>query len=115
MSSNLLIRFSPLVLALSLLAGSNGQPANAQGPHVVIQADRKYAPLVLTVKAGDTVLFRNNDEIAHHVVSHTPLFPFDLDLQAPGSENAVVFSKPGQVVVGCDIHPRMELVVTVTE
>lgn len=110
-----LSRFAALLMALPLLAGSAGREAQAQGPYVVVQIDRQYAPLTLTVKAGDAVLFRNEDVIAHHVVSHTPLFPFDLDLQNPGAENTIVFNKTGQVVVGCDIHPRMEMVVTVTE
>lgn len=110
-----LARFTALLMALPLLAGSSGREAQAQGPHVVVQIDRQYAPLTLTVKAGDAVLFRNDDVIPHHIVSHTPIFPFDLDLQDPGAENKIVFDKPGQVVVGCDIHPRMEMVVTVTE
>ncbi len=88
---------------------------SAAGTHVVTQQDRQFGPTELTVKVGDTVIFRNNDNMAHHVVSHTPLFPFDLDLQQPGAENAMTFTKAGKVIVGCDIHPRMEVAVTVEE
>lgn len=102
-----------LAMAAPLLL--SGGDVGAQATHVITQRDRQFGPTTLTVKAGDTVIFRNEDFIAHHVVSHTPQFPFDLDLQQPGAENAMVFSKPGTVIVSCDIHPRMEVAVTVQE
>ena len=88
---------------------------SAQSTPVVTQNNRQFTPTELTVKVGQTVIFRNEDNIPHHVVSHTPQFMFDLDLQQPGTENSVTFTKPGKIIVGCDLHPRMEVAVTVQE
>lgn len=101
------------VLLLPLLSSS--VDVSAQATHLITQRDRQFSRTEMSVKVGDTVIFRNDDSIAHHVVSHTPFFIFDLDLQQPGAENAMVFAKPGTVIVGCDIHPRMEVAVTVVE
>ena len=40
---------------------------------------------------------------------------FDLRRQAPGSSSTVPFAKAGQGEVRCSIHPKMKLIVTVTE
>ncbi|HYE51215.1 MAG TPA: cupredoxin domain-containing protein [Azospirillaceae bacterium] len=109
------LRPALLVLLAALAAASAAGPAAAQQAtvHTVTQRDGRFVPSALTVKRGDAVVFRNDDDRPHHVVSHTPFFKFDLDLQGPGGEGTVVFDKPGTVVVGCDLHSAMETLVTV--
>ncbi|WP_049974146.1 plastocyanin/azurin family copper-binding protein [Azospirillum sp. B4] len=82
---------------------------------VVTQKGRAFVPAQIKIMVGDTVIFRNEDVVPHHVVSHTPLFPFDLDLEQPGQERSQTFTQAGQVIVGCDLHSSMEVVVDVVK
>lgn len=95
--------------ALLLLSGATARAADV----TVVQRDRTYMPAEITVERGDRVVFRNDDTIAHNVISKTPGQEFDLKLQRPGEDKAIRFDKPGTVAVTCDIHPRMEMTVTV--
>ena len=40
---------------------------------------------------------------------------FNLGSQAPGTATDVTFKEPGDVLVICAIHPRMKMMVKVTE
>ena len=81
--------------------------------HEVGQKGRAFAPAALSLKPGDSVTFVNDDDIAHNVLSETPGHAFDLKLQRPGEAKRVTFDKPGTIEIGCDIHPRMQLTITV--
>ncbi|MEE3626366.1 cupredoxin domain-containing protein [Nitrospirillum sp. BR 11752] len=81
---------------------------------VVTQKNHAFVPSKIEIATGDTILFRNEDTVPHQVVSHTPIFQFDLDLERPGEERSQVFTQPGMIVVGCDLHSNMEVIVTVT-
>jgi plastocyanin len=80
---------------------------------IVVQKDRAFQPAEITIDRGDHVVFKNGDAIAHNVISMTPGNDFDLKLQKPGEDKAMRFDTPGTVAIGCDLHPRMALTVTV--
>lgn len=82
---------------------------------VVTQRDKAFEPGAITVKTGQTVTFRNDDKVAHNVMSRTPGHDFNLKLQKPGEESEVTFDTPGTVEVRCAIHPRMKLTVNVAD
>jgi plastocyanin len=107
------MRARRLALAL-LLAASAAAPA-AAGEHAVSQRGKQFRPGELRVRAGDTVVFRNDDEVTHNVFSKTPGSQFNVKLQAPGTASPVVFEQPGVVDVRCAIHPAMKLRVVVGE
>lgn len=88
---------------------ASGQAATV----VVTQKDKAFSQAALVLKAGDSIVFENNDTIAHNVFAASPAATFDLKQQKPGAANTVLFDKPGVVEVRCAIHPRMKLVVTV--
>jgi len=77
------------------------------------QKDRTFSQSEVTIKPGDSVVFRNLDEITHNVFSVTPGMEFDLRRQAPGASSAVPFAKEGTLEVRCSIHPKMKLLVHV--
>ena len=52
----------PTALALALLAACGAAAAET---HVVIIEDMKFSPAVLTVKHGDTVVWKNKDITPH--------------------------------------------------
>jgi plastocyanin len=99
------LRAAPLLLtaALSLAAAD----------HPVIQKDRAFSQSGITIHAGDTLTFKNQDEFVHNVFSSTPGMEFDIRRQNPGGHSTIPFPKTGTAEVRCAIHPRMKLLVKV--
>jgi len=69
----------------------------------------------MKVKVGDTVDFRNEDEIFHNVFSLSDTKSFDLGSYPKGQGRKVTFDKPGIVEVECSIHPEMHMKIEVTQ
>lgn len=110
---------SILFVLLGLAIATGGSSVVAQSPapatHVIGQRGSQFNPPAITIRKGDTLVFVNDDNKPHHIVSHTPSHTFDLDLLQPGAEVRQVMDRAGEVVIGCDVHPRMETLVTVVE
>ena len=73
---------------------------------VMDQVDKEFLPKVQAVLVGTAVTFPNHDSVRHQVYSFSPAKRFELPLYA-GVPQAVVFDKPGVVVLGCNIHDWM--------
>jgi plastocyanin len=63
----------------------------------------------LTIKAGDSIKFLNEDPWFHNVFSLSDLKTFDLGSYPKGQSKTVTFEKSGQADVECAIHPQMQL------
>ena len=78
----------------------------------VLAADAKvgidnfvFAPSLLTIKAGTTVVFKNHDDIPHLVVDAGGKFRSKaLDTNDSFS---ITFDKPGDIAYFCGLHPHM--------
>jgi plastocyanin len=81
----------------------------------VEQLDKTFVPLVSVVQTGTSVQFPNRDPIRHHVYSFSPPKPFELKLYSGTPAAPVVFDKPGEVVLGCNIHDHMIAYVLVVD
>jgi plastocyanin len=72
----------------------------------VVKIDNfSYMPHDLTVVAGTTIIWVNNDDIPHTVVSTTDVFKsraLDTD-----DKFSFKFDKPGTYEYFCSIHPKM--------
>jgi plastocyanin len=77
------------------------------------QKDRAFSQTEITIKPGDSIVFKNLDDVTHNVFSITPGMEFDLRRQAPGGSSRVPFNQEGVAEVRCSIHPKMKLVVIV--
>lgn len=80
---------------------SNSSPA-AQGPAISIESF-SFKPAVLTVSAGTTVVWTNNDTAKHDIKS-TEFFSNAL---AKGETFTFKFEKTGTYDYSCGIHPTM--------
>jgi plastocyanin len=90
--------------AALLLAGG---PALAQGPapQTVKISNLTFAPQTITVTAGATVTWTNDDDLPHTVVAIDKSFRSKaLDT---GDRFSFTFAKPGQYAFFCSIHPMM--------
>ncbi len=81
---------------------------------VIHQKGRAFSAASLTVARGTPVVFLNDDNVPHNVISTSPDNAFDLGSQAPGTATPVTFDKAGTIAVICAIHPRMRLTIVVT-
>lgn len=84
------------------LASAAGHPSATMD-----QIDKEFVPHILAVRAGTSVHFPNSDETRHHVYSFSPAKAFELKLYAGVPSDPVIFDRPGEVVLGCNIHDRM--------
>jgi len=84
--------------------------ASVQGPaksqEVLVKIDNfSFMPHDITVATGTTVIWVNNDDIPHTIVSTTDLFKskaLDTD-----DKFSFKFDKPGTYEYFCSIHPKM--------
>jgi len=79
------------------------------------QVDREFVPYLSIVQKGTSVQFPNRDRIKHHVYSFSPTKTFEIKLYAGQPAKPVLFDKPGEVVLGCNIHDWMEAHVLVVD
>lgn len=86
----------------------------AQSRAVMSQRDIAFAPGELRIRAGEEVVFRNEDPFGHNVFSPDQGGVFDIGLQQPETETPVRFSQPGEYNIRCRIHPKMRALVVVT-
>ena len=86
----------------------------AWAAQTVSQKDKQFSTDALTVKAGKSVTFSNDDQVTHDITvtkpdgSTTPGV-----MEKPGDHATITFDKPGQYKVWCLIHPKMKMIVTV--
>ena len=78
--------------------------------HRVIQKGRRFTPTEITIKAGDSLTFSNDDEFIHQMYSDGV---FDSDERKPGQILTQGFTRSGTFEVHCHIHPKMKLLVHV--
>jgi plastocyanin len=71
------------------------------------QLGQRFVPRILAIVAGQTVEFRNSDNVFHNIFSYSPPKKFDLGRYPKGKSRSVKFVKPGAVQVYCDIHSDM--------
>ncbi len=82
------------------------------GPAEVRMAGRRFSPLSLTVPAGTTVSFVNDDDRDHTATAGDR--SFDSGILAPGRTFNRTFGVPGTFPFVCLLHPDMTGTITVT-
>jgi plastocyanin len=92
-----------VIYATPLAGLSTTAPASA----IVDQIDKLYVPFVSAIQAGATVSFPNKDDIKHHLYSVSAAKRFERPLYKGEKAAPVLFDKPGEVVLGCNIHDWM--------
>ncbi len=96
------------------LPRSAGEPPP---PARMDQVGQRFIPRILAIVAGQTVEFRNSDNVFHNIFSYSPPKRFDLGRYPKGKSRSVTFAKPGAVQVYCDIHSdmRADIIVAPTD
>jgi len=101
-------------VTLAILAGLS-LGALAAGNQEIHQKGRVFSAENVTIKKGEALTFVNDDTIPHNILSTSKGNEFNLGSQAPGAATDVTFKEAGDVQVLCAIHPRMKMMVKVTD
>ncbi|MGH9177401.1 MAG: cupredoxin domain-containing protein, partial [Acidimicrobiales bacterium] len=86
--------------------GCHAREATEQRTTVVEMQMNCFAPTVAHVEAGDTVVFRNADEVAHTVTGLSGSIAGTTNLTL-GQEARHRFDAPGTYPYSCILHPGM--------
>lgn len=98
-----------IIAGLALLAAPLGSAMAAD--HQVTIKSFKFSPAQITVAAGDTITFTNEDGAPH---TGTALDgSFDTGRLNKGESGTVTLSSAGSVEFKCNFHPNMKGTVTV--
>ena len=111
------------VMALPLLAACGddaGLPTGAQAAaptpaagHVTVgMAGSQFGPATADVEVGDTVVFKNDDAIAHTATASEGA-SFDSGTMEPGATFEYVAKRAGTISYVCEFHPGMTGTLTV--
>jgi plastocyanin len=103
----------PLADAAVVIEPVSGAVPKRHRSAAVEQRDREFIPYVTIVQTGTMVEFPNRDPLKHHVYSFSPPKIFEIKLYAGKPMQPVLFDKPGEVAVGCNIHDWMEAYILV--
>jgi plastocyanin len=105
------MRIAAIILAAQIALSATATPALAEEV-AVGQAGKMFNPETLQIKVGDSVVFNNDDKVAHAVLVNGPAAT-NLGQLKPGEAKSVSFDQPGTYEVKCAIHPKMKLAITV--
>jgi plastocyanin len=92
------------------------QPVRAAGPGpaaTVVIDNFSFDPPKLSIAAGSTVTWKNQDDMPHTIVNDATPREFKSPPLDSGEQFSWTFSKPGTYTYFCSIHPKMIGVVTV--
>jgi len=80
--------------------------------HVVSQKAKAFSAETITVRPGDEVVFKNEDDVTHNVFSNSSGNSFNLT-QGPGDTRSQVFKTEGTVEIRCAFHTKMKMSIVV--
>ena len=83
-----------------------GDPTDNSPKAVEVKIDNFSFPMTLTVAAGTTVTWTNDDDVPHTVVSDDRM-TFKSRALDTGEKFSYTFTKPGKYAYFCSVHPRM--------
>jgi len=101
-----------IMVAVAFVAGTTVALA---AERTIGQKGKVFSDPEVSLKKGDTLVFLNDDNIAHNVLSTTPGHQFNMGLIGPGHATPVTFDKAGDIQIFCAMHPTMKMVVKVAD
>jgi plastocyanin len=106
--------FAMAIALLSLVAsGFNAPTTSAQDTAAVTIAGFAFSPPSMTITAGTTVTWTNQDSATHTATADDG--SWDTGDIAQGASASITFNTPGTFTYHCAIHPNMVATITVTE
>ena len=104
-------RAAIVAVATMMLAAVPLNIAQAQDANTIVMKNFDFSPMMLTVKTGTTVTWKNLDGEPHTVVS--PDGAFRSHALDQGDTFTFKFDTPGTYKYICSIHPKMMAAIVV--
>lgn len=105
------LALAALALVFGLLV--TGVAGAGAAPAAVVISNYAFGPAQMTINAGDTVTWTNNDSAKHDATSIGGPGPLKSPLLAKGQSYSLTFASPGTFRYTCTIHPDMLATITV--
>ena len=104
-------RYGILLIAITIVAML--APASAQAATTMVDIkNNMFSPQEITIKAGDTITWTNQDPATHNVDFDDDDDYDDYDIESPmlkkGETFSHTFNTPGTYSYDCDVHPFMK-------
>lgn len=103
-----------IALVLQQKSSTDKAAKNAVSTNQIAIKGMALSPASVTVKAGTTVTWTNNDSTWHSITSYDGRIPSSQNL-AQGQSYSYKFTKAGTFKYHCGIHPNMTGLVVVTQ
>jgi plastocyanin len=99
----------------SAIGGSTASASPVATTSVDLPPSYRFEPAAITVPAGSTVTWTNDDHFTHSVQLLAGDLGTDPHLMEPGATASITFTEPGTYPYQCHLHPQdMQGTVTVT-
>jgi len=89
--------------------------ADTPKEHLVNQKAKQFSVAAIDAKVGDTVTFKNEDDVSHNIFSLSDVQMFDLGTYGNGQARSLKLESPGAIEVECAVHPNMKMQITVSK
>lgn len=99
----------PSVTSAPSIAGESPTPSSIEIKNF------SFNPSSITIKAGTTVTWTNNDTVPHDIASDSDGSVFKSQILKTGENFQFTFDKTGTFPYHCGIHPSMQGTVIVTQ
>lgn len=100
-----IVRWFRIVLAAMVVTGlASGITAAVAATHTVEIKDLQFHPQDLTIKVGDTVVWKNLDAFAHTATATGKFNSYAIDSKRSWKHT---FKKAGVIDYACSVHPTM--------
>lgn len=103
-TGRILIGFTLIFSLLSITSGCT-KTSDIPGANEVFMQGTAFTPSTITVSAGTTITWTNNDGMVHNVTSNTGIF--SSGTINPNQTFSQLFSVAGTFPYKCTIHPTM--------
>jgi plastocyanin len=97
------MRLFARILAGVALAAANAGAAHAATITVTIK-DMKFTPATVSAHVGDTIVWTNDDFVAHTATARDKAWDVTI---APGKTGSITIAAAGDVAYFCRFHPMM--------
>lgn len=81
------------------------------GKNAVTIQNFAFSPASITIKAGDSITWTNEDSVGHSATADDA--SWDTGVLSQGQSKSVTFAKAGTYTYHCSVHPNMKATVIV--
>jgi plastocyanin len=90
---------------------SSSAAAKPAGKNAVTIQNFAFSPATVTIKAGQSITWTNEDSIGHSATADSG--SFDTGVLSQGQSKTIAFAKAGTYTYHCSVHPNMKATVIV--